>query len=198
MAWQGIRSYLTQGIGGVIDVIDPTGSVIQMTSLGIALQCMTSEHRLLEVRRLLNEGADPNEKNREGISEWISYIIATRNGKLSEKLDLEKKLETVKYDTRMLETEAKIIQSLLLHGADPRIGGEEHHFSQLLKKLHLEDDIKLKELRQHLLPAKVEQQQVVDYRQRTLPNRKRSLREGSDPRTKPNGRTPRKRPRKRR
>ncbi len=169
---KGIWSYFRQRIGGGIYVISPIGSIVQMTPLETALQCtalqcMSSKHRIEEVRRLLNEGADPNKENQDGTSEWERYILTARNWNWS--------------SIENSEAEVEIIRTLLLHGADPGVVGKEDDFLQLLKKLRGEDGRALEELRLSLLPGNIEQQQVVNYQQRTLPNRKRSLHEGPDP-----------------
>ena len=146
---------------GLIVQRDPLAPI---TTLGIILHRKGLQNRLEEVNRLLDEGADPNEENQEGISEWQRYLIEVATWGL----------------TAIPDVEAQIIRSLLLHGAYPTVGGYSHHFGRVLRKLREEDAVALEKVLQSLPLRKVEQSQTINDQLATLPKRKRDLREEQD------------------
>ena len=113
MARQGIRSYLSRGIGGKITVFDQMGKPQEMNPFKLALKYLEPEYKCAEVLRLLEEGADPNEQDGTGISVWESYIQSLCR-------------QDIRYMDIYITPE--MVKSWLLHGADPAIYDDETHW----------------------------------------------------------------------
>ncbi|KAG8528462.1 uncharacterized protein KY384_007380 [Bacidia gigantensis] len=170
LAHDGVRNYLSQGIGGTIDIVSLEGKDVKKTPLNIALNHMKGQNRNREVFRLLDEGADPNEEDHGGISEWRRYIMS----KSSKSDACPDKCKHKECET----SECEIIEALLLHGADPSLAGEKKRYFQILKDMSSKDVRDLEKIRMSLLPSVDDQQQLVDSQQRRPSTHKRKSQNG--------------------
>ncbi|KAL8916423.1 MAG: hypothetical protein Q9208_008524 [Pyrenodesmia sp. 3 TL-2023] len=153
-ARSGVEGYLPYSIGTGLQVLSLDGNPMIKPPLEVALRSMVSDERSRIIGRLLDAGADPNEKilsagdYHRNSSIWQAYIGALAWTTRSPRKD-----------------NATIIEMLLMKGADPSIGGPiQSSFSQSLRiefGISDEEAAKLDALRRSLLSMRSEQQQAI-------------------------------------
>ena len=135
----GAETSSSRGVGAILLMCRNagTGSKTRRTAeiLKVTLKDMTSE-----LEHLLEEGEDPNAKNGEGVSFWEEYISA-----LAEQMP----------DMSLRSLQTGICKLLLLHGADPLVGGKEDEYNRVLKSLRVGDALELEDIRQNMLSKSV-------------------------------------------